>query len=231
LPIYRAGFDFAALRLTTAHLETHMRTTTDLAYITGIALAVTLITSAGIAAAQSAPIPPTLVANEIDDLRAPRLAFDKFDSQIKVLDAKQRFTTAELEALRQQVEEIKRYVPAIQRSVNGIVTKVKGAGKWTPEFDVWVADLVRRSGRNDIVLGLSEENGARAALQRVLTEIMQVPGQLDGIVAKFKSTTAIERLLDSLLGEPVSAAERADIVKVVFWFMYWATCLKGACAS
>ncbi len=207
-----------------------MNHTTRIAQASGILLVLGLLAGPGVATAQPALIAPDLLSAEINDLRPARAALDKFDSQLKTLEAKQRFTAAEIEALRQQAEEVKRFVPVIQRSLGSIITKIKSAGKWTTEFDAWVADLVRRSGRNDIVIGLSEANGARAALQRTLTEIMQVPPDLDGIVSRFKASTTFDRLVEPVLGTPVSAAGSSKLLELMGMVVRLLTqCIGGPC--
>ena len=191
-----------------------------------------------------------LLSAERRDTREFIGAFDKFLKRADALDKQTTVTKSELDALIADAEAVKRAIPTFQRGASAMVSKLRTAGKWTPELDAFVERQLKAKGTSDARLqGLRTNGGARAVLESAATKIAELPAALDQDIRALRTKSGVvQRLVEELLGKPVYASlwSRAHACWMVYWLMpdcgmgdqdacFWVNyyclqCVGGGCA-
>jgi hypothetical protein len=105
----------------------------------------------------------------------------------------------------QQVALIKPQLPGVQRSLMAATAKLRTAGKWTSEFDSFVLDNLRRRAKTAVIETMTQAGGARALIDQVVSDVNQVGAEMDTILEELRPKNALQRLIEPVLGTPVSA--------------------------
>jgi hypothetical protein len=96
----------------------------------------------------------------------------------------------------------------MQNALRTTVSKLRNAGKWTPELDAFIDEQMRKGGASPPALQLiARQGGFRAAVQEASTAIGRLAAEIDDdIKALRRPTSALGQLVEALLGTPVSCA-------------------------
>ena len=200
--------------------------------VVGCAAAVLILpTPAGVRAepATSQYVAADLLSAERQDARSLFTAFDRFFKRADALDKKTSVTKSELDAVVADAEAVKRAIPTFQRAISSMISKLKTAGKWTPELDTFVENQLKTKGVSDARLREFRENGgARRALEIAGAKSAELTAALDGDIKALRAKSGfVQRLLGELLGKPVYASLFSRLHACWLVHVYMDSCAMG----
>lgn len=111
-----------------------------------------------------------------------------FDSQAQAMKAKGRVTVSESAALEAKANTVRGGISGYQQNLNGFIAKLKGAGKWTSEFDAHFENIATKSGFSaELISEVKSAGGARAFLEKASNQAAALPSEIDQDVKTIKA--------------------------------------------
>jgi hypothetical protein len=103
-----------------------------------------------------------------------------FDSQAQAMKAKGRVTASESAALESKANAVRGGISGYQQNLNGFISKLKGAGKWTSEFDAHFENIATKSGFSaELISEVKSAGGARAFLEKASNQATALPAEIE----------------------------------------------------
>lgn len=123
----------------------------------------------------------------------------------------------DLAQLQRAGQAVKAQLGSMSAAMRGAISKLRSAGKWTPELDVFVEQQMRKGGASPAALQLIARGGGfRAVVQEAANIAGQLGGEIDAdITGLQRPTSAFRQLLEALLGTPVSCAGGVSACKAL----------------
>jgi hypothetical protein len=157
--------------------------------------------------AQSEPyLSPDLLKAESGQAEPFGNALSQYLQQYSKLKKQTAVAPADLAQLQRTGESVKAQLGSMQVAMRGAISKLRGAGKWTPELDAFVEQQMRKAGASPAALQLIARGGGfRAVVQEAANIGGQLGAEIDGdITALQRPAGVFGQLLEALLGTPVS---------------------------
>jgi hypothetical protein len=159
--------------------------------------------------AQSEPyLSPDLLKAESRQAEAFGNALSQYLDQYSRLKKQTAVAAADLAQLQTTGQSVKAQLGSMQAAMREAISKLRGAGKWTPELDAFVEQQMRKGGASPAALQLIARGGGfRAVVQEAANIAGQLGAEIDGdITALQRPPGVFGQLLQALLGTPVSCA-------------------------
>lgn len=185
-------------------------------------MAAGLLLSANAASADDYVPKGTVTREDVRGTEALVRALHSFAKRADQLQRKSQASKSEIDALAADAESVKRTVPQFQRAASNVVNKLKGAGKWTPELDAFVADGFKANP--EALRALRSAGGARALLQGASPTAAGLARKLDDDVKALRGKSAVGRLLEEILGKPAFAYYNCGTSCCLTWLVYRTMC-------
>jgi hypothetical protein len=187
-----------------------------------------------VAAQKSGFVPPDLSA-EVRDMAPTVTALGRYDQHYHPLDRRTTVARADVDVVAADVAAIKQALPAFERAANSSMSKLRAAGKWTTEFDVYSAERLGRMGVPATTLSaIQNAGGARVILQRSASTSSALGTALDTELNGLRKKMSLLVWLQPILGEPVHAGFFSDVKACYYRISYGISCANGqpgACTS
>lgn len=149
-----------------------------------------------------------VVTTEARDMSALVDALDRYERRAVALEKTAKPATAEIDALQSEGEVVKRASSSYQRALTGLIGKLKGAGKWTPDFDAVVETKAKADPQ--LLQELRKHGGARSAMEKASGIAGGLGRAIDDDLRTLRGKSVARRLLEELTGIPVSATALSD---------------------
>jgi hypothetical protein len=149
-----------------------------------------------------------VVTTEARDMSGLVEALDRYEKRAISLDKIAKPAASEIDALQTEAEAVKRALVSYQRALTGLIGKLKGAGKWTPDFDAVVE--IRAKADPQLLQELRKHGGARSAMEKASGIAGGLGRAIDDDLRTLRGKSVARRLLEELTGIPVSATALPD---------------------
>jgi hypothetical protein len=175
-------------------------------------LLVALITSTAFAF-----YPPTTATSSDADLASERrilLAYGRelfdHDTKVEQLSKKATLTNAEVDAVNNKKEDLKRRLPQIQQAIRAVIDKLKAANQFN-NFDAIVLARVRDARIKAL---LQEDGGPKRQLERLANDLAGLAQELDTDVQGLRSRLRAQ--VEENVLNPKTTDIRARTIRVAF---------------
>jgi hypothetical protein len=93
-----------------------------------------------------------------------------------------------INAVETRAQSVRSSIPGCVQNLNGFVSKLKAAGKWTKDLDIHVEQVAANNGLNPAFVNeVKQAGGARATLEKGVTEISQLAAEIDQDLIQIRS--------------------------------------------
>jgi hypothetical protein len=184
-------------------------------------LASILVTAcAGVSAAQPKALAPNpLTKSEAAELDKIRARLEEFGTLAERLQRQPRLARTEFDNLQQQADGLKPLMPTAQRMVVSAISKLRSAGQWNADLDAFVVERLQRAGETEALNEVRTAGGARALLGQASSMFSGAANAIDSQMRDLAPKTALQRLLEPLLGQPVQACPKIVVIGHICLFI------------
>jgi hypothetical protein len=121
--------------------------------------------------AQQPLLPPNLISSEVASLSSFLGTLDTLSTKSETLEARTKVTEIDKEHVTALSAQLKSGIPTAKQDLESVISKVKGQGKWTPEFDSQVIAQISKMeipplARARFIELIKENGGPRAVLEK-----------------------------------------------------------------
>ena len=116
--------------------------------------------------------PFEMARSEAEGITRFAQAFHDYDVDFQALKKKPRATVAEIAGVEKKANSVRIGISDYRQNLNAFISKLKGAGKWTSEFDSHFEEMAAKSGYSQALISeVKGAGGARATLEKGLAQI------------------------------------------------------------
>ena len=135
--------------------------------------------------------PFEMARNEAEGIGRFAQAFHDYDVDFQALKKKPRATAAEIAGVEKKANSVRTGLSAYRQNLNAFISKLKGAGKWTSEFDSHFEEMAAKSGYSQALISeVKGAGGARATLEKGLAQVGDLSAEIEQDLKEIKGRGA-----------------------------------------
>ncbi len=172
--------------------------------------------------------PYDMIKSEAEGVQRFAELLKAYDVQFQALKKKANPTGNEASAVETKANEVRSAVSEYQRNLNSLISKLRGAGKWTAEFDSGFEEVAAQSGVNATLLAsIKAGGGPRATLERGLAGAGRLSTEIEQDLKDIKGRKAKLSWLQFSFIPEARAADSSALLEV--WKTSTILCIRVLC--